>query len=304
MADPKSRARVERLIGGTFRPDDLMGLFLFARDHCDGRESVAEIGHFVAHHDERDKGIITRSTRDWFVVARYHCSIFGPNGPQPYDAQKLPSVARDYFKIAVNRMDAKMIAEKTRLRRAEAYKLMAEVVDRLIQNPDGTWALPRDLTSTEFKLVECISSVLVVKPAFEADQLFDDFVATLKSNGLIMKEELPAHRDDLRLLVELYAIAAMHNCTVQIGDGTTTQLKARPEPTIKKININAAVPEAFPGKPGVFVACSIFTANVDPTIYCHPDLLANPNWDCEIEVSPDKRLSPLGWASMQQPGRP
>jgi hypothetical protein len=57
MGDPKSRARVQRLLSGDFCPDDLTGLFLYARDHCDGREPVAEIGHFVAHHSERDMGI-------------------------------------------------------------------------------------------------------------------------------------------------------------------------------------------------------------------------------------------------------
>jgi hypothetical protein len=76
MPDPKSRARVQRLLSGTFRPDDLTGLFLYARDHCDGRESVAEIGHFVAHHNERDRGIVTRSTRDWFAMARFHMPRF------------------------------------------------------------------------------------------------------------------------------------------------------------------------------------------------------------------------------------
>lgn len=80
MADAKSRAKVQRLLSEDFRPSDLADLFLFTRDHCDGRESVVDIGDFVAHHDERDRGIITRSTREWFAVARYHASRFGPGG--------------------------------------------------------------------------------------------------------------------------------------------------------------------------------------------------------------------------------
>jgi hypothetical protein len=140
MADPKSRARVERLLSGTFRPDDLTGLFLYARDHCDGREPVADIGDFVAHHNERDKGIVTRSTREWFAVARYHLPRFGPNG-KPLDSEKMPPATRQYFKIAVNRIDPKLIREKTGMRRADAYKRLNDIAERLTQGADGTWAL-------------------------------------------------------------------------------------------------------------------------------------------------------------------
>src|SRR5258705_11504652 len=106
LPDQKSRARVQRLLTGTFRPDDLTGLFLYARDHCDGREPVAEIGHFVAHHNERDKGIVTRATRDWFTTMRFHMSRFQrPDGSLDLDPQRMPSVTRDYFRMMVNRTD-------------------------------------------------------------------------------------------------------------------------------------------------------------------------------------------------------
>ena len=295
MADPKSRARVQRLLNGAFRPDDLTGLFLYARDHCDGREPVAEIGDFVAHHDERDKGIVTRSTREWFAVAQYHFSRFGPNfGPNAgqFDSEKMPRATCEYLKIAANRIDAKFIRSKTGMRRADAYKRLNDIAGQLIQNADGTWALPSNLTRLEFSLIECVSSVLVVKPAFESERLCDDFIATLKSNSLITKEELSEHQESIRTLVQLYAVAAMHNCVVQIGDGTTTKLKARPEPDAKQIMLNAAVPDAVPNKP-MFVSTSMFIAKLDPNIHSHPELLANPEWDLEIELDQDKRLSPL-----------
>jgi hypothetical protein len=62
------RVRVERLLRGNFRAEDLNRLFLYARDRCQGRESVQEIGDFVAHHDERSKGVVTRRTRDFFFA--------------------------------------------------------------------------------------------------------------------------------------------------------------------------------------------------------------------------------------------
>ena len=133
-----------------------------------GANPSRKIGDFVAHHDERDKGIVTRSTREWFAVARYHVSRFGPHG-KPLDGQKMPPATRDYFKIAVNRIGAKHIREKTGMRRGDAYKLMNDVAERLTQSADGTWMLPNNLTQQEVTLINCVSSVMVVKPAFEAD---------------------------------------------------------------------------------------------------------------------------------------
>ncbi|MEH2574427.1 hypothetical protein [Bradyrhizobium sp. AZCC 1708] len=291
MADPKSRARVERLLRGDFRPDDLTNLFLYARDHCDGREPVADIGHFVAHHNERDRGIVTRSTRDWFAVARFHLPSLVPNGAPLISAKAMPPATKDYFRIAVNRIDAQIIRTKTGMRRADAYRMMTDLAARLAQNSDGTWRLPNDLTRTEVRLIKCVASHLVTKPAFEAARLCEDFRATLKSNGLITREELSQHEADIDLLVQLYAVAAMHNCVVQVGDGTTTQLKAAILlPT--QILVEATVTDA-PRNPEHGLATAIFAANLDPMLHCHPDLLANQTWNFEIELTQDKRLSPL-----------
>jgi hypothetical protein len=66
MSDAGMRARVVRLLEGRSTADDLTRLFLFARDSCDGREAIQEIGDFVAHAGERNKGLLTRAARDWF----------------------------------------------------------------------------------------------------------------------------------------------------------------------------------------------------------------------------------------------
>jgi hypothetical protein len=231
MVDAKSRLKVQRLLGSDFRSGDLSDLFLFARDHCDGRQTVVDIGDFVAHHSERDRGIITNSTRDFFTVVRYHMSTFMPNGlRRPFDGARMPPATKNYFKIAANRIEAKTIREKTRLHRKEAHERLNNIANLLTKNDDETWILPRDLTGIDMKLLECISSYLVLKPAFDSERLIEDFLATLKSNGLITREELRSNRARLGEIVQLFAVALMHNCVVQIDDGTTTQLRARLPP--------------------------------------------------------------------------
>jgi hypothetical protein len=67
---------------------------------------------------------------------------------------------------------------------------MQGLVGRLTQNADGTWALPSYTTKDEMKLANCVSTVMVVRPAFDGRVLTEDFMTTLKSNGLTTKEEI------------------------------------------------------------------------------------------------------------------
>lgn len=285
--DRKSRIRVERLLRHEFRPDDLTGLFLFDRDHCDGREAVAEIGHFVAHHHERDKGIVTRATRDWFAVARY----FARPNPGQIDGHKLPSTAPDYFRIAANRIDPRYLRNKKGLRQRKAAGTLTELAKRLSQNADGTWSLPTDCTETELDLVECVSSVMVVKPAFEASRLVEDFIATLRSNQLITREEIREHRGAIREVVELYAVAAMHNCIVQIGDGSTVPLEA--SASDNRIEVRAAIPFYRPNGNRGYFSGPMFVSELQAANHCDQDLLAHRSWDFEIEVNAERRLCVL-----------
>jgi hypothetical protein len=154
MPDPKSRARVQRLLRGDFRPDDLTGLFLYARDHCDGREPVAEIGHFVAHHQERDRGIVTKSTGEWSAAIRFHASRLDPitGKPNVFHTRKMPVATRDYFEIAVNRIDPRTIRQMTGLSRKAADEAMGGLCNKLKQNADGTMGFAKrsDPNRTQF----------------------------------------------------------------------------------------------------------------------------------------------------------
>jgi hypothetical protein len=205
----------------------------------------------------------------------------------------MPSATQDFFKIAVNRLDAKLIRQVTGLRRVKAYEMMQSLAARLVCNSDRTWALPSDLSKSEFDLINCVSKYTVVKPAFSPGRICDDFLATLRSNALISKEDERRHADSMRTLIQLYAIAAMHHCIVQIGEGSSVQLKARPKPSLKQIQVNAPVPFPDPEMSNIASSTAMFAAELDPAAHCQEELAATQEWDFEIELAPDKRLSRL-----------
>src|SRR4051794_38876694 len=188
MADPGLRIRVERLLRGDVRVDDLMFLFLFVRDRNDGREAVQEIGDFVAHQAERTKGIVTREVRDWYRVT----SFMFPHkvtGVKKIDLNRLSAEFPAFLQAALRRASPISMRDHAGLRRADATQLLPSILRKMATNKDGTLTMTAAHTQTELKLVEFLCGHLHARPAFDGKRLLDEFSATLKSNALLRKDE-------------------------------------------------------------------------------------------------------------------
>lgn len=292
MPDPKSRARVVRLLSDHFRPDDVANLFLYARDRCDGRASVVDIGDFVAHHSERDKGIISDHVRDWAVSAKFHLETFTPNGPRrPHNPNRLPKYFARYLRSSVTIIGPHQIRRNTGLSQVEAQSIIKKFIDKLINSDDGTWAIPSNISPREANVIDFVTSMMVVKPAFTAERLCDDFRATLKSNGLINKEELREFKEKIDLIVQLFAISIMHRSEIILEDKSRITLEAgRGE---SGLAVSANVPLDLNVERDFFVKTEIFSTSIDPAGNCDAYLLESDKWDVDIELGTNRVLTPL-----------
>src|SRR5438874_13609559 len=143
MPDPGLRARVERLLRGDFRSDDLTRLFLYVRDRCDGRESVQEVGDFVAHHDERTKGLVTRTARDWYVTIRFASLRFAG---VPIDWNRLPANFATVLQASYRRAPGPFFKDVLGISRSDVAKLLPTIARKFVSNDDGTLSsMPRIL---------------------------------------------------------------------------------------------------------------------------------------------------------------
>jgi hypothetical protein len=291
VVDQGLRARVERLLSAEFRPDDLTRLFLYARDRCDGRESVQEVGDFVAHKDERTKGLITRTTRDWFENVRFAVPVIMGNKP---DAQNLPPNFPDVLSAMLRRLDGPTIKGRTGINLAEAHGMVPGIIKKLVKRPSGFFSFPENsFTMKEAALLDCLTSYIVSKTAFDGERLFVDLSATLKSHSLLHKSELKAF-EELRPRVSLFAVTVMHNCTVRLQDGSAVKLQATKDER-NGIAIMAPVPVLRPDGSEIRISSAIFSSGVDAASHCGPELLAmQDGWPFDLELTPNGLLDKLG----------
>jgi len=269
---------------------------LFARDRCDGRETVQEIGDFVAHHSERTKGITTRGAREWFTISQFIPFLAGIG---KLHGSHLPSNFPAFLRATYKRIDAKGFKENTRIRYADGYRLLESAVKKFTKNADDTLSISADHTAAEIELIKHLSSVLVSKPAFDIERLFSDIRDTLKSHGLLKKEEMKSFAG-LRPAIGLFAVSLMHNCTIQIDDNSSSQLKAH-APAGGLIEVyaygSAAIhsPPQYPEPKTLSFASPIFVTGLASDDYCDPGLLAEPHpWEFDIEVNQNMKLAKLG----------
>lgn len=289
MSDPIMRARVERLLRGEVREADLTRLFLFARDRCDGRECVREIGDFVAHHSERTKGIITNSVRDWSVIVRFRGWM--PN--QSLNLQRLPSIFPDYLMATSRRLDHKTIRTETGLSRSVVRAELPSLIGRLIKNNDGSYAVNPLTTPRERSIIECFVKHVVVTPAFTGERLFDELSETLRSNGLIAKTEVQRF-NTLRHYIILFAAVQMHRCSIMIDD------YAIPLSVMghsgAQIEVDCAIPLFFqlPNVAILNLSSAMFQTDLKSEVYCDSSLLNTPGpWTFPIELSSTGQLCRL-----------
>lgn len=253
---------------------------------------MREIGDFVAHHGERQKGIITRTTRDWFVIVRFMMPRFGPGGPQSLDVRSLPSTTPLFLSATMRRMDHRSLKSDTGLGRASAERSLQRLLGHLIENSDSTYRL-EGVSEPEWAVFKCLVSHIIVEPAFTGDRLFDDFSATLRSHGLLRKEELRRF-DELKNVVGLFAISQMHNCRVKISEKFSARLSFAADISSGQLNVKTSAPAFNEGLANeVSVASDIFTMMAQPTLCCTDRLLSWSVDALDLEVGSDMKLDVL-----------
>lgn len=268
----------------------MMTLFLFARDHCDGHEAVADVGHFTAHHLQRDRGITFRSAREWALQMRVMVPVVMANGQ--VDGKRLPSSTKDYLKVAANSLGHAFFKKQAGMSLKIAHKSLCALADRLTENADKTWCLPPDRTKDEMAALKCVLSIIGPRKAFEPDVLVDGFLGVLKSCGLLSKEEIRQHRPRLSQLIQLFAVSVMHRTTVIMEDGSKLPIRAHPNVAEKKVMVVCDLEHPHENGTGWLIS-PIFVADLDPQEHLHPDLLIGHEIADDVELSATGKLVPL-----------
>lgn len=184
----------------------------------------------------------------------------------------------------------KTLKERTGLRRQEAMIQLPSILDKLVQNLDGTFHVAKDATRLQLDLINAMCSTIVVRSAIDGDAFYRDLVPVLIESKLLVKNEFKdfcAIRD----AIQLFVVAKMHNTKIIIDHSNATKLAASIGG--ESIAINAPVPMREIGVWSKrFLSAAIYQTGLVPRLHCDDILLSMQRLDdIELELDEDGKLT-------------
>lgn len=279
MKTTELRQRVERYLRGDRRVADLDRIFLGLRDRCYGLPSIREIGDFVAHRDQREKGPVTSKVRD--IQLSLESWLAQMDGRMP-DLPAAKRISAANLRTATDeQLDARL-----GVRREVAKSVLAQAIRKLETNRF------EKLTSRELAVFNYLATAFVWNPAFTDRQVADDLEKILIKAGALDKNERDAFAAGEAFLA-LYVTALMHGSSVIMEDGSRFDLVAGFANDQNRIEVKARIELAGWSKPVTAPVC-IFWTSLLGSDNCSEALAAAPgSWNGTLEISSDGRLHAL-----------
>lgn len=208
----KAQKIVDRLQQGDFDENDVDNLFMRLRAFSMGYRVFREMADFVAHNEERDRGLTNQSLEAFYLSFRYFVEYVSPKKtldigqPFPLYIKRLMSYQLDKCKESDLRSQFNVTRQRLRAR-----------IDNLFQEDrrSGTAVLRRSTIGADtLGALRHLLGFIGSHPAFSDAELIDELIGVLRQNALVFDEAALRTRAPA---VTLCAMLLLHNSRFSFG---------------------------------------------------------------------------------------
>ena len=287
------RIAVRRLLDDPHQPEHIRTLLLFLRDRNGGRQMIRDLGDYIAHKSERDRGFLhTLATENASIIASMGFRMSGaPGVVTALNYAALPSFLLTFLSANLKRLDAEALKKATKIKRVEAAAIIKNFNEHHTVNSDSTIKLPQFTDPKQQVLLEYLTTNFAVRTIANQKAMFGEFCSLLLHLQLLKQIEKRAF-NKVETCFTLFALAQMHNCDMRndilkawthigIGDGTASA----------KLSMDLRC--LMPWRDGLEAGMSmqIFATDLSANLCISPELLAEPlPWDFDLEVTKSMTL--------------
>jgi hypothetical protein len=279
MIDNDLRLRAKRFLAGQTLIEDLDRFFLDLRDRTHGRASFREVGDFIAHRGQRNKGLVTQIARDVITsVSVWSLSFRGKKATYP----EVAKAARANFRLASD----EQLEQGCGLRRSAIKKILDRVLPRFERGGP--------IDDEELQVLLFLGNRFIWKPAFTDEELVKDFCDVLTLNKIVTRADRPA-LIAAREIITLFALIRMHGTTITLEDGGSAELLASYANKYGCLEIKVQIEFTDAPKPISSPIC-MFLTTLKPENHCDVSILAPSNdylartWRMPLEIGFDRKL--------------
>ncbi len=285
--DRKMEIYVRRLLGDEGKPSEMERLLIYLRDNCGQQGLLKEIGHFIAHARERDKGISTETARAFGAAVLFHAPRLMQKPPRAVDLSNLPECTPDYLRYSARQLGYKKIAREANLSVKYVKMALEDLVARLELNPDGSWALRAVESYDQLNVLKVAVSYLSSPYPLQFDDFKQQFLTALRTVSLISKQQEKDEGGKLATKAAIVALSSIHNSILVVGGYLRVPVRlAKSEDGCIHAFMMVKVPRE------AHVVASLFSTPL--MAVDHAALLELDNtYDGEIEVTDDWNLAAM-----------
>lgn len=289
MRNIEMRMRVERLLAGDFQIEHVNRLLLYIRERSLERPAVRELGHFIAHGDERNIGEVVERSKGFFAAARFHLELLGQSTLAIDD---LPATTRDALIYTSEHIDKQILKRSLGIGRKRTQVALEGILSKAENRSNGRLTFVSPLSAEEVKVINLLASRLVVKPLFTQEQIARDTEYVLLKNKLLCEAEIGAFRHHSPRLA-LVALYLMHGCMLKLGPkDDTAELIITASDGVLAVFVTAQTPSSK--APNLSFSVPLFTTALRVADFCDHDLIKTSlPWNFPLAIGNDGKLKLL-----------
>lgn len=291
------RPIVERLLAGGRDASDLRQLLVFLRQRSFGHKIVEELGHFVSHQHERDRGITWRRAVDFHRFALF---IFRLRLPVFKDEPK-PTLEemREALPAGLRLIGPARAPKLFGVGFGTAKKALASALPKVgtIYPRLGLRIPP---TPVERKVLAVLIAGIRNHPVFTGEMATDEIARALLKNKLLKMDEI-ARWKDLEDYISAFIVCLMQGAVIAGPDGPIGQFRTYVGTSDGQRSVTVGGTLSFMTSKGqqALMAGAVFGTSMPVEEWCDARLLDSPDhpyvsWDGAVEQDATGRIRPRG----------
>ncbi|MEO6717103.1 MAG: hypothetical protein ABIM50_07625 [Novosphingobium sp.] len=294
MRKGEYRTRAQRLLSGKNLAQDLNSLLLFLRENSYGKETVRDVGNMLGHSDARTKGLSVERVIDHYNIASLHMPRFAGGAKTQFNLHDMPTCLPEALDATFKLIDDDALMRATGLTRAQTSARLTRLKRKFTKKSDGMleWDRP-DMHVLERKVIECLTSVIIVRPAYSGEVFFEELSCLLGRHRFI-----DADQQELLTLqkspIIAFAVAAMHGVKFIVPDGRHVEAEAGWTTDQGEALLRVAAKMNVLGL-NVDIGFVLFDTEVKAADWCehYEPSRRSISWTVPIEISADGRIKAI-----------
>ncbi|MDD1976965.1 hypothetical protein [Pseudomonas tussilaginis] len=198
----KAQKLLKNIESGSFDENDVEMLLMRLRPYAGDNHVFREAADFVAHNDERYKGLVNHSL-DGIALSMKFFQEYGMDGKAPLDMTKeFPGYIKSFLLYQTDKYPEAELREKCSLSRRQAR----EIINDVIKNSPtaGYCVLKENLKPKKLELLRLLFSMVISKPVFTRGQFLSELKRVVYENDIELDEaKFDAQADAIIVLFAL-----------------------------------------------------------------------------------------------------